>query len=93
MRRRLAPVHPGFVLREDFLKPMHLPAESVARACGMPHKWIERLCRGEMPITTDMATQLGRYFGTSAGFWAGMQAQYDRERFEDRVAVEGSGME
>jgi addiction module HigA family antidote len=88
MPRKLSPVHPGSVLREDFLKPMGLTAYAVARACGVPRTRIERLAREETPITADTALRLGRYLGTSPGFWMGMQAQFDLERTEDQVAAE-----
>jgi antitoxin HigA-1 len=88
MVKRLAPVHPGEVLREDFLKSMKLTAYAVARACGVPRTRIERLAREETPVTADTALRLAKYFGTTAAFWMGMQAQYDLERTEDAVASE-----
>src|SRR5256885_1448472 len=88
MPRKLSPVHPGSVLREDFLLPMGLTAYAVAQACGVPRTRIERLAREETPITADTALRLAKYFGTSPGFWMGMQAQYDLERAEDEVAGE-----
>jgi len=86
--KRLAPVHPGEVLREEFLKPMRLAAYGVARACGVPRTRIERLAREETPVTADTALRLARYFGTTPEFWMGMQAQYDLERAEDAAATE-----
>jgi len=88
MSKKLAPVHPGEVLREDFLVPMNLSAYVVARACNVPRTRIERLVREETPITADTALRLAKYFGTSASFWMGMQAQYDLERTEDEVSAE-----
>src|SRR5258708_21600950 len=92
MKNRSSPVHPGSVLREDFLKPMGLTGYAVARACGVPRTRIERLAREETPVTADTALRLGRYLGTSPGFWMGMQAQYDLERTEDQVATEIAGI-
>jgi addiction module HigA family antidote len=86
MAKRLPPVHPGEVLREEFLGPMKLTAYAVARACGVPRTRVERLAREETPITADTALRLARYFGTTPEFWMGMQAQYDLERAEDEVA-------
>src|SRR4051812_44929242 len=86
MTKKLAPVHPGEVLREDFLVPMQLTPYAVARACGVPRTRIERLTREETPVTADTALRLGKYFGTTAAFWMGMQAQYDLERAADAVA-------
>src|ERR687887_432632 len=88
MSKRLAPVHPGRVLREDFLAPMRLTPYAVARACGVPRTRIERLVREETPVTADTALRLAKYFGTTAAFWMGMQAQYDLERTEDEVSAE-----
>jgi addiction module HigA family antidote len=86
MAKKLAPVHPGEVLREDFLGPMNLTAYAVAAACGVPRTRIERLVREETPITADTALRLARYFGTSASFWMGIQTQYDLERAADGMA-------
>jgi addiction module HigA family antidote len=86
--KRLPPVHPGEVLREDFLKPMRLTAYAVAQACGIPRTRIERLAREETPVTADTALRLARYFGTTASFWMGMQTQYDLERAQDELTGE-----
>jgi addiction module HigA family antidote len=88
MAKRLAPVHPGEVLREEFLEPMSVTAYAVARACGVPRTRIERLARQETPVTADTALRLARYFGTTPEFWMGMQAQYDLEVAEDEAAAE-----
>jgi len=88
MSKKLSPVHPGEVLREDFLEPMNLSPYAVARACGVPRTRIERVVREETPVTADTALRLAKYFGTTAAFWMGMQAQYDLERTEDEVSAE-----
>ena len=88
MAKRLSPVHPGEVLREDFLAPMTLTPYAVARACGVPRTRIERLVREETPVTADTALRLSRYFGTTAAFWMGLQAQYDLERASDDLKRE-----
>lgn len=88
MNKKLAPVHPGEVLREDFLAPMKLTAYAVARACGVPRTRIERLIREETPVTADTALRLAKYFGTTPAFWMGMQAQYDLERAEDKISAD-----
>ncbi len=79
MARKLAPVHPGEVLREEFLLPLDLTAYAVARACGVPRTRIERLMREETPVTADTALRLSRYFGTTPAFWMNLQTQYDLE--------------
>jgi addiction module HigA family antidote len=87
MARRLPPVHPGEVLREEFLVPMSLSPYAVAQACGVPRTRIERLAREETPVTADTALRLARYFGTTAEFWMGLQMQHDLERADDAAAV------
>ena len=80
-------MHPGGVLSEDFLSPLGLSPYAVARACGVPRTRIERLAREETPVTADTALRLARYFGTTAEFWMGVQAQYDLERAQDAAAA------
>jgi addiction module HigA family antidote len=87
MAKKLAPVHPGEVLREDFLNPMKLSPYAVARACGVPRTRIERVTRGEAPITADTALRLARYFGTTPAFWMNIQAQFDLECAADEMAA------
>jgi addiction module HigA family antidote len=65
MAKRLLPMHPGEVLREDFLRPMNLPPHAVARAVGVPRTRIERLTNEQTAVTADTALRLARYFGTS----------------------------
>src|SRR6516225_4825534 len=83
--KKLAPVHPGEVLREEFLIPMDLSPYHVARACGVPRTRIERLAREQTPVTADTALRLARYFGTTPGFWMNIQAQYDLECVADEL--------
>jgi antitoxin HigA-1 len=86
--KKLKPVHPGEVLREEFLVPMNLSPYAVARACGVPRTRIERVAREETPISADTALRLAKYFGTTPAFWMNMQAQYDIETAEDSIARE-----
>ena len=87
MAKKLPPIHPGEVLREEFLVPIKLTPYALAEACGVPRTRIERLAREETPVTADTALRLARYFGTTAEFWMGMQAQYELERAQDLAAV------
>ncbi|GJE57214.1 MULTISPECIES: HigA family addiction module antitoxin [Methylobacterium] len=73
----LPPMHPGEVLREDFMVPLGLSAYAVAKACGVPRTRIERIAREEMGITADTALRLGRYFGMDAQVWINLQGRYD----------------
>ncbi len=86
MAKKLAPVHPGEVLREEYLVPMRLTSYAVAAALGVPRTRIERLAREETPVTADTALRLGKFFKTTPAFWMGLQAQYDLETAEDRLA-------
>jgi addiction module HigA family antidote len=88
MARKLAPIHPGEILREEFLLPMALTGYGVARACGVPRTRIERLMREETVMTADTALRLGRYFGTTPAFWMNLQTQYDLEVAQDSSATD-----
>ena len=87
MVKKLSPLHPGEVLREEFLRPLNLSPYAVARAVGVPRTRIARLANERTPVTADTALRLGRYSGTSAAFWMGMQTQYDLERTEDELGA------
>ena len=73
----LAPLHPGEILREEFLLPLRLSAGSVAKAAGIPRTRIERIMREETGISADTALRLGRIFGMSADFWMNLQSRFD----------------
>lgn len=75
----LAPMHPGKVLREEFMAPYGVSAGKVAKACHLPRTRIERVIREEMGITPDTAVRLGALFGTTAQFWLNLQAGYDAQ--------------
>jgi addiction module HigA family antidote len=87
MARKLAPIHPGEILREEFLVPRQLTRCAVARACGVPRTRIERLACEETPVTADTALRLGRYFGTTPAFRMKLQGQYDLEVAQDHAAA------
>ncbi len=76
---RLNPVHPGDVLREDFMKPMNLTASAVAKAIGAAPIAISQICRGQRGVSAEMALKLGRLFKVSPELWIGIQADYDLE--------------
>jgi antitoxin HigA-1 len=88
MARKLPPIHPGEILREEFLLPLELTPYAVAQACGVPRTRIERLVREETPVTADTALRLGKYFGTTPSFWMNLQARYDLEVAEDATAAD-----
>jgi antitoxin HigA-1 len=84
----LPPMHPGEMLREEFLQPMRLTPYRVAKACGVPRTRIERIVREELGITADTALRLGKFFGTTAGFWMNLQKRYDIQMVERAIATE-----
>ncbi len=75
--RRLPPVHPGDILRQDFLEPLGLSVYELAGALHVPRSRLNDIVRGQRAITTDTALRLGRYFGTSPEFWINLQARHD----------------
>ena len=84
---KLKPLHPGEVLREEFLRPLDLSPGRLAKALGVPRTRIERLANEQADLSADTALRRARYFGTSAEFWMGMQATYDLEKTRDRVGA------
>jgi addiction module HigA family antidote len=92
--RRLPPVHPGEILRDEFLTPMGISAYELANAIKAPRSRINDVVLGRRSITIDTAMRLGRYFGTSAEFWINLQARHDldvadrtlRQQIEKEVA-------
>ena len=74
------PVHPGAVLREEFIEPLGLTAGRVAKACGLARTRIERIAAEEIGISGDTAIRLGRVFHTSPQFWTNLQHHYELER-------------
>ena len=76
-RPPLAPVHPGEILREEFILPHGLNAPRTAALMGVPRTRIERIVREETDITPDTALRLERLFGASAEFWMNLQTRYD----------------
>lgn len=76
---RLPNVHPGEVLLEEFLKPHGISQSQAARNLNLPPRRIGHLVHGKGAITADTALRLAHYYGTSARFWMGLQADYDWE--------------
>lgn len=74
------PVHPGEILREEFLVPLGLSARAVAKALHVPRTRMERLAREEAPVTADTALRLGQFFGTGPEFWMNLQTTHDLTR-------------
>jgi antitoxin HigA-1 len=88
MPRKLAPMHPGEVLREEFLVPLGLSAGALATACGVQRTRIERIANEETVMTADTALRLGKALGTSAELWLNLQSEFDRRTAKRRIGKE-----
>lgn len=75
--RRLPPVHPGEILRDEFLTPLGMSVYELALAIKVTRSRVNDIVLGRRAMTTDTALRLGRYFGTSPEFWINLQARYD----------------
>ncbi len=77
--KKLPNIHPGEVLLEEFLKPLDISQNKLARAMGVPPRRINEIVHGKRAVTADTAIRLARALGTSEQFWMGLQADYDLE--------------
>ena len=88
----MPPVHPGEILREEFLAPLGVSQYQLAKAVDVPARRINEIVHGQRRITADTALRLSRYFGTSERFWLNLQARYDLEIEKDRLGDELDGI-
>lgn len=79
------PIHPGEILREEYLVPLGLSAGTLAKALGVPRTRIERIAKEQMGISPDTALRLARYFETTPNVWLNLQSTYD-------IAVQGKAL-
>lgn len=86
MSREIAPVSPGEMLQEEFLRPLGLSQYAVAKAIGVPPRRINEIVHGTRSVTADTDLRLCRYFGLSDGWWLRLQAKYDTERAREKMA-------
>jgi len=82
---KLLPIHPGEVLLEEFLKPMHLSSQEVAIAIGISQEQLDEILQCQRSLTADIALRLAQYFNTSARFWLGLQMDYDLDIATDAI--------
>jgi addiction module HigA family antidote len=85
---KLDPIHPGEVLLEEFLKPMGISANRLAMEIHVAATRVSEITHGRRSITAETAIRLARYFRTTAEFWLRLQARYDLEAAEDKIAVQ-----
>jgi len=85
MHDKLARVHPGDVLLEEFIRPMGLSQNRLAIDIGVDTRRINEIVLGKRAITADTALRLSRFFGNSPQFWMGLQSQYDLDIAQDQL--------
>jgi addiction module HigA family antidote len=78
-KRKLAPIHPGEILANDFLEPLGLSQYRLAKDISVPARRINEIVHGTRAVSADTALRLARYFGTTERFWLNVQARYDLE--------------
>ncbi len=84
---KLAPIHPGEVLAEDFIAPLGLSANKLALDLHVPANRLTEIIRGRRALTAETALRLARYFKTSPAFWMNLQAQFDLELTKDECGA------
>ena len=87
-KRKLAPVHPGEILREDFMAPLGLSINALARALRTPPNHVSGIVNERRGVSAKMALRLARYFGTSPDLWLGLQMDYELDRARDTAATQ-----
>ena len=85
LEEKLPPIHPGEILKEEFLIPMNVSQYRLAKTIGVDTTRINAIVHGKRAITAETALLLARFFGNSPSFWMGLQSQYDLEVAEDRL--------
>lgn len=83
MAKKVSPIHPGEILREEFLEPLGLNAASLARAIHVPSNRVTRLINGQASVTPDTALRFARALRTTPMFWLNLQTRYDLDIAQD----------
>lgn len=91
-KERLWTLHPGEILREEYLKPLHLTPYRLARELHVPAPRINDIVLEKRAISADTAVRLAKFFGTTEGFWLSMQADYDAHQARKRLRKELAGI-
>ena len=84
-QKKIAPIHPGEILMEEFLKPMSVSQYKLAKNISVSPRRINEIVHGTRAITADTALRLAKFFGTSAQFWLNLQSHYELEMQEDAM--------
>jgi addiction module HigA family antidote len=85
-KKDMAPIHPGTILLEEFLKPMDISQYRLAKDTSVPARRINEIVHGKRSITADTALRLGKFFNMTPQFWMNLQSRYDLEVAEDNLA-------
>ena len=88
MAKKLPPVHPGEILKEEFMTPLGLSANQLGLELRVPAGRITSIINGQRSVTADTALRLSRHFGTTAEFWMNLQSLYDLQIAEDKAGEE-----
>lgn len=88
MKKKHAPVHPGEILNEEFLKPLAMSQYRLAKDILVPPRRINEIILGKRSVSADTALRLARYFGNSAKFWMNLQAQYDLDYEGEKIGAQ-----
>lgn len=88
MNKLLDPIHPGEILFEEFMRPMELSINALARGLDVPPNRISAIVNGKRGISANTALRLSKYFGTSAELWLGLQNEYDLRMARRRIGPE-----
>ena len=83
--KKIAPIHPGEILLEEFLKPLGISQYRLPKDIGVPARRINEIVQGKRSISADTALRLSRYFNLSERFWLNLQARYDLEVQKDKL--------
>lgn len=87
-RKTLKPIHPGEILTEEFMRPLGVSINGLARAIGVPPGRVSGIVNGKRAISADTALRFAKYFGTTPEIWTGLQADYDLRVAERTVGAE-----
>lgn len=88
MNNRIKPIHPGEILKEDFLMPMKISAYKLAKETLLDQTRISEIIRGKRSISVDTALRFSKFFGTTPEFWINIQIQYDMEIKKEEINAE-----
>ena len=86
--KKIAAIHPGEILNEEFLKPMGISQNKLGRDLGVSPRRVNEIVHGKRKVTADTALRLSVYFGNSASFWLGLQMDYDLDIAEDTLSTQ-----